>query len=369
MKEIDMTFKTMFSELEQRSLDASFAIEFSTDGNFVKQTSKDKEFWYFQTRADGVAHRKYVGPISDEAITKRVQAFNEIKNDLKTRRQIVSTLTRNAGLPKPENFTGDVVEILGNAGFFRLHGVLVGTVAFQCYPGLLGIKLPIIAMQTGDADFAQFHSVSVAVGDSLPPMLNLLKQLDDTFREIPHQNDGRYTTQYENAKRYKVEFLTPNRGSDDLSGHASPMPALGGASAQPLRFLDFLIHEPIRTVMLHKSGVPVTIPAPERFAVHKLIVSIRRRTDAAGYSKRDKDLMQSKALIEALIQTRREGDLATAFSEAWNRGPSWQEALKLAFGTFSKDEFGNVVEALHHGFEQIGERAADYGFDDFSSKP
>src|SRR5690606_21188688 len=200
---------------------------------------------------------------------------------------LVSTLTRNAGLPKPENFTGDVVEALGNAGFFRLHGVLVGTVAFQCYSGLLGIKLPISAMQTGDTDFAQFHSVSVAVGDSLPPMLDLLKQLDETFREIPHHNDGRYTTQYENSNRYKVEFLTPNRGSDDLSGHASPMPALGGASAQPLRFLDFLIHEPIRTVMLHKSGVPVTIPPPERFAVHKLLVSTRRRTDAAGYSKRD----------------------------------------------------------------------------------
>ncbi len=110
MKEIDITFKTMFSELEQRSLDASFATEFSTDGNFVRQTSKDKEFWYFQIRTDGVAHRKYVGPISDEEITKRVRAFNEIKNDLKSRRQLVSTLTRNAGLPKPENFTGDVVE-------------------------------------------------------------------------------------------------------------------------------------------------------------------------------------------------------------------------------------------------------------------
>lgn len=362
MKEIDITFKTMFSELEQRSLDASFATEFSTDGNFVRQTSKDKEFWYFQIRTDGVAHRKYVGPISDEEITKRVRAFNEIKNDLKSRRQLVSTLTRNAGLPKPENFTGDVVEALGNAGFFRLHGVLVGTVAFQCYSGLLGIKLPISAMQTGDTDFAQFHSVSVAVGDSLPPMLDLLKQLDETFREIPHHNDGRYTTQYENSKRYKVEFLTPNRGSDDLSGHASPMPALGGASAQPLRFLDFLIHEPIRTVMLHKSGVPVTIPAPERFAVHKLIVSTRRRTDAAGYSKRDKDLMQSKALIDALIQTRREGDLATAFSEAWHRGPSWQEALKLALGTFSRGEFANVVEALHLGFRQIGEKASNFHF-------
>lgn len=369
MKEIDITFKTMFSELEQRSLDGSFATEFSMDGNFVKQTSKNKEFWYFQTRTDGVAHRKYVGPRSDEEITKRVQAFNEIKNDLKSRRQLVSTLTRIAGLPTPERFTGDVVEVLGNAGFFRLRGVLVGTVAFQCYSGLLGVKLPIIAMQTGDADFAQFHSVSTAVSDSMPPMSDLLKELDATFREIPYQNDGRYTTQYENAKRYKVEFLTPNRGRDELSGNASPMPALGGASAQPLRFLDFLIHEPIRTVMLHKSGVPVTIPAPERFAVHKMIVSTRRRNDASGYSKRDKDLMQAKGLIEALVQTRREGDLAMAYSEAWNRGTAWKEALTIATATFTAGEKEKLSEALREGLDQIGESHADYGFATDSLKP
>lgn len=359
----------MFSELEQRSLDGSFATEFSMDGNFVKQTSKNKEFWYFQTRTDGVAHRKYVGPRSDEEITKRVQAFNEIKNDLKSRRQLVSTLTRIAGLPTPERFTGDVVEVLGNAGFFRLRGVLVGTVAFQCYSGLLGVKLPIIAMQTGDADFAQFHSVSTAVSDSMPPMSDLLKELDATFREIPYQNDGRYTTQYENAKRYKVEFLTPNRGRDELSGNASPMPALGGASAQPLRFLDFLIHEPIRTVMLHKSGVPVTIPAPERFAVHKMIVSTRRRNDASGYSKRDKDLMQAKGLIEALVQTRREGDLAMAYSEAWNRGTAWKEALTIATATFTAGEKEKLSEALREGLDQIGESHADYGFATDSLKP
>jgi hypothetical protein len=369
MKEIDITFKTMFSELEQRSLDASFATEFSTDGNFVKQTSKERDFWYFQIRTDGVPHRKYVGPTSDEEITKRVQAFKEIKNDLKSRRQLVSTLTRTARLPRPETFTGDVVEVLGNAGFFRLRGVLVGTVAFQCYSGLLGVKLPIIAMQTGDADFAQFHCISAAVGDSMPPMLGLLKELDGTFRETPYQNDGRFTTQYENAKRYKVEFLTPNRGSNELSGNASPMPALGGASAQPLRFLDFLIHEPIRTVLLHKSGVPVTIPAPERFAVHKMIVSTRRRNDASGYSKRDKDLLQAKALIEALIQTRREGDLAMVFSEAWNRGPAWKEALTIARATFDADAKEKFSEALREGLDQIGESPAGYGFEKNGFKP
>ncbi|WP_199699252.1 GSU2403 family nucleotidyltransferase fold protein [Oleomonas cavernae] len=42
-----------------------------------------------------------------------------------------------------------------------------------------------------------------------------------------------------------VEFLTPNRGSDDCSGRPTTMPALGGATAQPLWFLNFLIHQPI----------------------------------------------------------------------------------------------------------------------------
>lgn len=60
------------------------------------------------------------------------------------------------------------------------------------------------------------------------------------------------------------------------------MPALGGASADPLRFLDFLIYEPVRAVLLHKSGISVIVPAPERYAVHKLIVASRRVVDTIG---------------------------------------------------------------------------------------
>ena len=79
MKEIDITFKTMFSELEQRSLDASFATEFSTDGNFVRQTSKDKEFWYFQIRTDGVATENML----DRSQTRRSQ--NAFGRSMKSR--------------------------------------------------------------------------------------------------------------------------------------------------------------------------------------------------------------------------------------------------------------------------------------------
>jgi hypothetical protein len=45
--------------------------------------------------------------------------------------------------------------------------VLVGTVAYQCYSAVLGTRLDAVAIQTGDAGFAQFHDMSVAIKDSL----------------------------------------------------------------------------------------------------------------------------------------------------------------------------------------------------------
>jgi hypothetical protein len=96
--------------------------------------------------------------------------------------------------------------------------------------------------------------------------------------------------------------LTPNRSSDDYSGKAAKLPALGGAAGEPLRFLDFLIHQPVRTVMLHKGGVPVLVPDPARYAVHKLIVAARRRQ---GESKDVKDLRQAHSLALALSETGR----------------------------------------------------------------
>src|SRR3546814_3881370 len=80
--------------------------------------------------------------------------------------------------------------------------------------------LPGASRQTGDADVAQHYSVSSSVEDSLPSVLDTLRSVDPTFREVPHRSDPKRTTQFENASRYKVEFLTPNRGSDDYVDHA-----------------------------------------------------------------------------------------------------------------------------------------------------
>ncbi|MBW9116523.1 hypothetical protein JNB88_23080 [Rhizobium cauense] len=342
MKEVDISYRTMFAELTQRTLDPQFSADFPLEGWFVTVTVKNREYWYFDLPTPaGKDKRSYIGPASDEAITERVKAHMEIKDNIRERRRMVSTL-RRAGLPGPDSFAGNVTKALADAGLFRLRAVLIGSVAFSTYAGMLGVRLPAASMQTGDADFAQDFAISAEVQDSLPPILDILRSVDPEFRAVPHQADKAEVVAFVNRKSYRVEFLTGNRGSDEYTGKPSPMPALGGASAESLRFLDYLIYDPVRTVLLFREGVNVLVPAPERYAVHKLIVSSRRHRDALGRLKADKDLLQAALLFEALKETRHGDELADAWEEAWERGDAWKEAIVSGLSRLPK----NGVKAL-----------------------
>ena len=68
-------------------------------------------------------------------------------------------------------------------------------------------------------------------------------------------------------------FLHPTRARRPAGPKSYPRL---NTDAQPLRFLDFLIRDPEPTVILHGPGIYVHVPAPARYAVHKLIVSHRR---------------------------------------------------------------------------------------------
>lgn len=356
MKRLDHTYAILYSELAQRALDGAFSSEFSIAGRFISQEVDGRRYWYFDTaKAHGAGkHRRYVGPVDDPEITRRVETFKDLKADYRARRKLVSTLVRDAYLSRPAPMAGDVVQVLADGGFFRLRGVLVGTVAYQAYEPILGVRLPEAILQTGDADFAQFHSISAAVQDEIPPMLDLLRRVDPTFREVPHPADSRRTTAFVSRSGFRVEFLTPNTGSEAHDGLPAPMPALGGASAQPLRFLDFLIHEPVRGVLLHGAGIPVLVPAPERFAVHKLIVAARRRLDGDSAAKSAKDLRQAASLIQALVELRRSDDLAVAYAEAWARGPAWRESLAASIGRLDASVAETLQTGLGAGAQRLG---------------
>ena len=350
MKQIDLMFRTMVAELQQRSFDAQWSADFPPAGRFVRVKVDDRSYWYFdQPNGEGGQRRRYVGPAADPEISARVETFKGEKDDYQNRRKMVAALTREAGLIAPDRFTGQVIEVLANAGLFRLRGVLVGTVAFQCYSALLGIRLPAAAILTGDADMAQDYAISAEVADSLPPIVDLLQGVDPSFRALPHVSGSPRSNAFRNSSGYRVEFLKTNRGAEEYADQPAQMPALGGAAAEPLRFIDFLLIDPVRTILLHGAGVSVTVPAPERFAVHKLIVAGRRLDDASGRAKKDKDLRQAGMLFDALQSAGGGRDLANALEEAWTRGPAWKAALTVGVEHVPRE----YQPAVHRMFETL----------------
>jgi hypothetical protein len=316
----------MYAELVERAATARFAADFPAEGGFVAQTQKDRRYWYFQERdVEGKRRQRYLGPETPELLS-RVEAHRAFKDDLRERRQLVSVL-RRAGMPAPHTIAGDVLAALADAGVFRLRAVVVGTVAYQAYSGLLGMRLTGANTVTSDLDIAQFRTVSVALGDAVDvPFEAILRHVDPGFRAIPARSDPRRATQYALGDRFRVDVLAPNTGRERDAPLS--LPALR-TDAQPLRFLDFLIFEEEPAVALHDAGVLVNVPAPERYALHKLLVSQLRLETRQGHAKAPKDLAQAAALIETLGAARPRR-LEERWRELSERGRAWRKRAQTA---------------------------------------
>ena len=91
--------------------------------------------------------------------------------------------------------------------------------------------------------------------------------------------------------------------------------------------------------MLHGTGIPVKVPAPERFAVHKLLVAARRRKDTTSRIKARKDVEQAALLVRVLASDRPE-ELRDAWEEIRGRGPTWREAVDRGWKDLPPDVRG-----------------------------
>lgn len=357
MKQLESMVRRNYADLAQKVHAESWQSQLPPNGSIIKQTAKDRTYYYWQAsrpNEDGKRTRFYIGPANDAAIQEQVELFQREKVAFQARRKLVRMLTAT-GLPHPDRRDGEIVAAMEQAGFFRLRGVLVGSLAYQTYTGLLGVHLPEGTMQTEDADFAQFHSIAVAIDDQTDDLARRLRQLDPTFREVPHHSDPRTVATLQASDGYKVELLTPNYSKDEYQDKPPRMPALGGMAAQPLRHLDFLIHQPVSAVLLHKGGIAVNVPQPERYAVHKLLVGPQRGTDTASRMKADKDITQAGNLVEAMASSHAL-ELGEAWMETWGRGPSWRQKLQAGKAELSREHQEQLEDAVR-------EACADYGVD------
>jgi hypothetical protein len=126
-----------------------------------------------------------------------------------------------------------------------------------------------------------------------------------------------------------LEFLVPERGRGTHKPTA--VPALG-VNAQALRFLDFLAVQPVR-VDFH--GIAVRVPHPANFALHKLVIAPRRKSEKA-----DRDRTQAVQVLQALVQSG-EGD---AIPERFAKLPAgWRRPIRAALAEMKEDALLELI--------------------------
>lgn len=283
-------------------------------GSFSRKRVKGKEYWYYQTPdLTGKQIQIFLGSASEE-LTRLIEQHRAGDSRTLHLRQ----LTRQAiaaGCPSIVPTHAKIIERLGDAGFFRAGGILVGTHVFMAYQNYLGVRWQSAA-QTVDLDFAHAgRNVSVAIpSDVTMDVGNEIEALQMGF--VPVKSLTTYVKSDE--PDLQIDFVTcMYRGGD------TPVliQALN-ATLQPLKFMEFSMEAPIQVTLLAQRG-PITVnaPPPEKYALHKLLVYGER--PQAMRVKAGKDLDQAASLMDYLGQNDPD-----ALTETWNdlihRGPCWR---------------------------------------------
>ncbi|NGM35496.1 hypothetical protein G4G93_16470 [Methylobacterium sp. DB0501] len=342
MRALSHLDQVAFADLCSKAFDAQFDQRFPANGNFVRQKRGNKEYFYYkgyERAADGVPGKHkliYVGPADDPEVQRRVENFGRNKDLYRTRRELAGKL-RHSGLPAPSPIEGRILEAFASVDAWS-RVVLVGTLAYQSYSGPLAALLGEAEYRTQDADFAEFFVPAVQDMIDLPA---LLQTVDPTFEPVFHPAEATVPVGFRNRMGYKVELLVPSKGG---ASAVYPSRVMANMGAQALKYLEFLVKDPVRSVALYDAGIPVMVPAPERFAVHKLIVTCLRASH--DQAKVAKDIAQCGAIIDAKRLAGMTIDLGLAWTDAHGRGPKWRRFLALGAARLSDDRRAALEEGI-----------------------
>ena len=299
----------------------------SKPGSIVKKTIGGRLYYYAQHRGPGGMRQTYLGADSDE-LRARVGRIEEAwaagRERGRAREELVRVL-RASRVATPTAAETKVLAALGDAGLFRVGGVLAGTHAFACIGNALGVRWEGAALRTADIDVVHDPAISVAIGAAEPADLDRLTRepvSGISLWPIPGLDPREPSTSFEvHGTALHLDLLTPMRGRPRGPVKIAAL----GASALPLRFLDYLVEETMPAAVVGGAGVLVSVPAPARYALHKLIVATARPAFQA--TKANKDLAQAEALLHVLLEDR-PADLRAAWKVLVARGTGWTRRAK-----------------------------------------
>ena len=308
MKFLPDAIQTSLSTLLQKLQDSRFSgLE---NVGFVKKTQGEKVYWYCQyTDIAGVRKQRYVGP-DDEKTRGLVETSKLAADTLVDRKRLVAMITAGGGAAE-KGRPARIIEKLAGAGVFDAGGLLIGSYAFACYGNMLGVVFDDAMRRTEDMDVAYDRSIEIGF------IRDVRQEISVAAPEMVEPKQiNLWIPPYEMIAPdgFKIEFLTSRVGPHDK---APIQVERFGVNAQPLEFLDYLIENPAKAVVLYGAGILVNLPDPARFAIHKLAVSQWR--PATNPEKARKDLQQAGALIEYFLDEN-PGALILAADAAKQRG-------------------------------------------------
>jgi hypothetical protein len=283
----------LFAELESTAAEQRQAF-LGTPGALSERTNETGTRFWVHRYSDGVGRRQeeYLGTADDEAMSARLNGLRgriEAANATLARIRILA----RAGFTTADRKTYSTLASLHNHGLFRAGALLIGSHAFGVLLNVLGVRA--VPYATQDVDIARREQLALP---GIPPFLKVLRETGIEFFEVPLLDRRGHPTSYAepSGSRLRVDLLVP---SPDDSYPTIPVPELG-AYAQGLPYLKYLLAKSQEAPLLSPHGVvTVRVPVPERFAIHKLMVSQLRGT---ANSKAAKDLQQAAILIEALVE-------------------------------------------------------------------
>lgn len=329
MKTQPLENQTLYAELQEQlnALEAVRSIGF-LDGSFVTKRVKGERYFYFQHYdAEGIKRQLYLGrktAVLEELIARQQQDRQDFAPALASIERLCAQL-RAGGALTTDHAAARVIRQLAESGVFRLGGILVGTHAYLALGNVLGVIWEHAALRTRDVDIAGDRSadndLEIVLPRNVADIPAALDSLKMGFFPIPQLDHRQPSTSFMiRGNQLRLDVLTDQRGR---SSEPVYIPRFKTA-AQPLHFMAYLFTDTIPAVIINGGATLVRVPAPARYAVHKLIIAQERT--AAGLAKRDKDYLQAFQIL-SLLQEVRPGDVPLAIEDAVDRGPGWSRRV------------------------------------------
>lgn len=304
-----------------------------TPGTLKQRTQSGSRYWVREhIRVDGAKVDEYLGPVA--ALPQKAVATLRAEIELARSLASASASLRLAGYQRLERKPAAVLAVFFNHRLHEAGLVLVGSHAYGSLLNELGIRAP--GYRTQDLDLARAQPLSLALPAADASFAALLDESGLRFVPVPGMPSSRPSGSFKlpGADAMLVDLLVPGKASGkvvavkELATHAQSVP-----------LLEFLVEAPIAAVVLSPNQiVPVRVPAPERFLLHKLYSSQSRR---GSPGKAAKDLEQA-AVLAAAVEEAIPGRIAAA----WRRLPApGKPAVRRAASAAAKLLAGEHAEA------------------------